>query len=164
METKIIGNESELNLLFKELLDGVRDDIEETQRNVSLYYDAIQVEGGKELYGTIYNEALKIKGSARDRQLKFLNMFKERVSKKEAMLVAKKEENSEDSFDNFSQKDMILAIEEMKKNEKKDLVKPSIVLEKSNKISPIVNPTFQVQNDEEEEDENWDEEEENEKE
>lgn len=84
----LTASEQELNRLFKEILDGVRDDIIESQQNVEMYFEAITNEtGGKELYGTLYNEALKIKGSSRDRQLKFLNMFKDRVSVKEKLAL-----------------------------------------------------------------------------
>lgn len=78
--------ESQLNSLFKEILDGVRDDINEAQSNCERLLAKIQdpaVTAGLELYGTSYNDALKVKGSARDRQLKFLGLFKDRVSTKE---------------------------------------------------------------------------------
>ena len=99
-ENKIIGAESELNSLFKKILDGLDSDLIEADENVQLYLTAVTSEtGGKEMYGTLYNDALKIKGSARDRQLKFLNMFKDRVSKKEQMQILKKEDGSgKDSF------------------------------------------------------------------
>lgn len=78
-------DELELNKLFKELLDGVRDDITEATENVEIYHTAIENDtgSGKEIYGPAYNDALKIKGLARARQLSFLGMFKDRVSVKE---------------------------------------------------------------------------------
>lgn len=96
----IEGKESELNSLFKETLDGLRDDLIETDENVQLYLTAIQNDpGGKEMYGSFYNDALKIKGSARDRFLKFLALIKDRVAKKEDMaLKTKVDEDAEFSF------------------------------------------------------------------
>lgn len=80
----IVANEPELNQLFQEVLSGIRDDINEAQQNVEMYMDAIlNATGGKDVYGQLYNEALKIKGQARDKQLKFIDMFKDRVTKKE---------------------------------------------------------------------------------
>ena len=93
--TGIVTSENELNELFKETLDGIRDDITEAKQNVDMYFEAVLNEtGGKETYGTAYNEALKIKGSARARQLSFLGMFKDRVAVKEKIEMineAKKE-------------------------------------------------------------------------
>lgn len=92
-DKKIKGNEDELNSLFKETLDGLRDDLTEADENVQLYLQAILNDpGGKELYGSLYNDALKIKGSSRDRFLKFLGLIKDRVGKKEDMALKKKEE------------------------------------------------------------------------
>jgi len=77
-------DEVELNSLIKELLDGCRDDLSEAESNMQIYLEEIQSnKDGKQLYGVLYNDALKIKGSARDRQLKLLNMFKDRVTTKE---------------------------------------------------------------------------------
>lgn len=85
---KIKGTEEELHDLFKETLDGLRDDLQETDENVQVYLNAILNDpGGKELYGSLYNDALKIKGQARDRTLKFLALYKDRVSKKEEMAL-----------------------------------------------------------------------------
>lgn len=111
-------NEDQLNNLFKEVLDGLRDDIIEAQLNVEIYKNAMTVDGGKELYGQLCNSALSIKGSARDRQLKFLNTFKDRVSKKEAIAIAKemKEKDGKASGTAQSHADVIKLLEEMKKN------------------------------------------------
>jgi len=89
-------NEGELNLLFRELLEGCRDDLAEATQNVNMFFDAIQdkkTSGGIEMYAQYYNDALKIKGSARDKQLKLLNMFKDRVSTKEKINLNKREES-----------------------------------------------------------------------
>lgn len=91
----MITNEEQLNDLFKEVLDGLRDDIVEAQDNVKAYQDAVSaVQMGLELFGSGLNQALTVKGSARDRQLKFLNAFKERVTKKEAVELTKEMKNS----------------------------------------------------------------------
>lgn len=86
----IDATESALNDLFKEVLDGLRDDILEAQTNVDMYQKAINVSvDGKDMYGPMLNAALSVKGSARDRQLKFLGHFKDRVTKKESVELAK---------------------------------------------------------------------------
>src|SRR4051812_40132033 len=90
----IVAEEPELNKLFQEVLSGIRDDINEAQQNVEMYLDAIiNSTGGKELYGNLYNDALKIKGQARDKQLKFIDMFKDRVTKKEIINANVKKES-----------------------------------------------------------------------
>ncbi|MEO6304888.1 MAG: hypothetical protein ABIP51_17135 [Bacteroidia bacterium] len=108
-DKKIKGNEDELHGLFRETLDGLRDDLIETDENVQLYLDAIQNDpGGKELYGSLYNDALKIKGSARDRTLKFLALYKDRVSKKEDMALKSNERTgSEFSIDHSDLNDLV---------------------------------------------------------
>lgn len=122
----ITGNESELNNLFKEVLDGLRDDLLESQENVDMYLDSIKNDpGGKELYGSLYNDSLKIKGMSRDRQLKFLNMFKDRVSKKEMMSIAKKETTgNEFALDHGNLNDWVQKI----KNQQYENAKPEIDL------------------------------------
>ena len=92
----INANDGELNLLFRELLEGCRDDLEEARLTVSMYLDEIEKfkkDGGIERFGSGYNDALKIKGQARDRQLKLINIFKDRVSTKEKINLTKKDES-----------------------------------------------------------------------
>jgi len=85
-------NEGELNSLFKEVLDGLRDDLIEAQQNADLYYeDILNSAQGREMFGNAYNDALKIKQSARDKTLKFLGLFKERVGKKEDVELKQKQ-------------------------------------------------------------------------
>lgn len=114
--------ELHLNKLFKEVLDGLRDDIYESQQNVDMYAESIAVEGGKDLYGSLYNDALRIKGSARDRQLKFLNTFKERVATKEQIDLKKElkqqEKQAGTGNNGPSIADMNKVIEEMSKSGK----------------------------------------------
>lgn len=115
----LTGSEQELNKLFKELLDGCRDDLEEAKINVEQFLEEVVSNGsmGKERFGNFYNDALRIKGDARDRQLKLLNMFKDRVSTKEKIELTKAEQN-----DNIgalpSTQEMSQYIEEMEKARK----------------------------------------------
>jgi len=88
-------DEVQLNNLFKEVLDGLRDDVEEAKENVERYLSRITTDPQTlDLYGPLLNTALSIKGSARDKQLKFLNTFKDRVTKKEAIELSKGESKS----------------------------------------------------------------------
>lgn len=96
MEKATISNlsvsESELNNLLREALEGIRDDVKEAQENADLYLQALLNEdGGKGLYGRDYCDALRIKGQARALQLKFIDMFKDRVTKLEIQRLAKKD-------------------------------------------------------------------------
>lgn len=125
--SSINTNDNELNVLFRELLEGLRDDLEEAKDAVMMYKDAMDEnkESGKITYGQFYNDALKIKGAARDRQLKFGNMFKDRVSTKEKISLVKKEE----TFGALpSQSEMTKFIEEMEKNKlpRNIIVEPNI--------------------------------------
>jgi hypothetical protein len=119
----IVADEPELNALFQEALSGIRDDINEAQQNVELYLDAIlNSTGGKEMYGPLYNDALKIKGSARDKQLKFLDMFKDRVTKKEIINANVKKESDAP----FDHSELNKVLEEMSQGRKYESVKPII--------------------------------------
>lgn len=96
---KLQNNDEELTDLFAEALNGLRNDIEETNENVQIYYTALHNDsGGKELYGQSYNEALKIKGQARDRFLKFLALMKDRVTKKEDLASRDKGKGDDDDL------------------------------------------------------------------
>lgn len=108
-------NEQQLNDLFKEVLDGVRDDLNETQMNVKQYQDKIDKdELAIEMFGTLLNQALTIKGSARDRQLKFLNTFKDRVTKKEATALAQELKNQQVGSGGMDHTEMNKLMEELK--------------------------------------------------
>ena len=124
----IAVSDPELNKLFKEVLDGIRDDISEAQENVALYHSAVLDEtGGKDIYGNAYNEALKIKGSARARQLSFLQSFKDRVAVKEKVQMlneAKKEAAAVTGGTSFNHSAMNKFIEEYESN--KNIVQPTI--------------------------------------
>lgn len=123
---KIKGTEEELHSLFRETLDGLRDDLIETDENVQLYFDAILNDsGGKELYGSLYNDALKIKGSARDRTLKFLALYKDRVNKKEDMaLKANEKTGSEFAIDHSDLNELVGKIKLSAGEDVKPYIKP----------------------------------------
>jgi len=88
-EKKISANEGELNGLFYEILQGCREDLKEAQDNVDMYVEDIySSKDNKMVYGPLYNEALKVKGSARDRQIKLLALIKTRVGEKEKMVLS----------------------------------------------------------------------------
>lgn len=81
-------DEAMLNNLMKEMYDNLKDDSEEAQRNVDEYFKLIEAAPQlRDQFGAGYNDSLKIKGSVRDKQLKFLGMFKDRVTKKEDRAV-----------------------------------------------------------------------------
>ena len=111
-------NDKQLNDLFKELLDGLRDDMAEANENVLMYQKSIEEDDmGKEMWGQLLNAALTIKGSARDKQLKFLNMFKERVTRKEQVKIAEEAKKAEaNPTAGVTVSDMNKMLEEMQKN------------------------------------------------
>lgn len=114
---EINADEQALNDLFKEMLDGLRDDMIEATNNAEEYFDIINGNADQRaLFGTLYHEALKVKGSARDRQLKFLNSFKERVSKKESDLLAKEIKGlGKNTSASFNHNDMNKTLEDLLK-------------------------------------------------
>jgi hypothetical protein len=125
--SSIVADEHQLNSLFQEALSGVRDDINEAQQNIELYMDAIlHSDGGKEMYGTLYNDALKIKGQARDKQLKFLDMFKDRVTKKEILQNNTKKE-SEVPFDHM---ELNRLVDDINQGKKMEAIRPIVEAKK----------------------------------
>lgn len=173
MEEKnhIAGTEQELNSLFKELLEGCKDDLEESKLNVEMFLEEIANQGqsGKERFGQLYNEALKIKGDARDRQLKLLNMFKDRVSTKEKNEMSKAEKI--DSVGPLpSTHEMNQYIEEMEKaraSNKPEVISLSTDLSKELSNQKAIQDSYQTINEDDDEDyeldfeddeTNWDEE------
>ena len=61
-----------------------------------------------EIYGPTLNQALTVKGSARDRQLKFLNTFKDRVTKKEVIDENKKIKTKNNDKLNFNEMNKLM--------------------------------------------------------
>jgi len=137
-----------LSSLFLELYEGTSNDLLESQKNV----DAIQTlmdkdnTNGRQIYGEMFNNSLKIKGDARDKQLKLLNMFKERVNTKEKLELVKKDKN-ESLGPLMDPGDMIKMIEEAEESLKID----EKVVITSEPIDQPVNTQIQKIEDEEDE-------------
>ncbi len=109
-------NESELNALFREVIDGLRDDLAETQAQADMYFVEITNRtDGKDVYGPAYDAALKTKGQARDRMLKFVGLFKERVTKKEDVKL-KQESTQATTTQAIDHEGMNRMLEDMTKN------------------------------------------------
>ncbi len=77
--------------LINEMLLDLQEDVKETKENVEFYKNLVSKQFGPEQYGELFNEALKIKGSARDRVLKLLTLIRDRVKAKEVIELSKKE-------------------------------------------------------------------------
>jgi hypothetical protein len=77
---------SGLETLLNKILEACEADIEETEQNIAFYKSQVMNDvNGKEMYGTYLNDALKIKGQARDRYIKIINIWKDRVKVKEIL-------------------------------------------------------------------------------
>jgi len=72
------------------MLNDLIEDVDETKENVQFYKTLVNKQYGPEAYGELFNEALKIKGAARDRMLKILTLIRDRVKAKEVLATAKK--------------------------------------------------------------------------
>jgi hypothetical protein len=73
-------------LLLTRILESCEEDIAETEQNIAFYKAEVMNNPlGREQYGVMLNDALKIKGQARDRYIKIINIFKDRVKVKEIM-------------------------------------------------------------------------------
>lgn len=84
-----------LELLLNKILKACEEDIEETEQNIAFYKaEVINNPLGKENYGIMLGDALKIKGQARDRYIKCVNLFKDRVKMKEVLEQAKGADDS----------------------------------------------------------------------
>lgn len=83
---KIAIDDEGLNNLINDALNGCLEDLQEAALNVDLYKNEVLNDKlGKERYSTQLNDALKIKGLARDRMLKLINLVKDRVKTKELL-------------------------------------------------------------------------------
>lgn len=77
-------NDDGLEELINDLYNSCLEDIEEANLNVNLYKtEVLNNPLGKESFGTLLSDALKIKGTARDRIIKVVNLVKDRVKSKE---------------------------------------------------------------------------------
>jgi hypothetical protein len=89
---KVDVNSEGFDQFLNELLNELIEDVEEAGTNSQNYRDLVkQSKMGTEMYGNLYNDALKIKGSARDRIIKILAIMKDRVKAKEDKKDSKKE-------------------------------------------------------------------------
>jgi hypothetical protein len=90
---------SGLEMLLNRILKACEDDIAETEQNIAFYKsEVINNPLGKEQWGSMLGDALKIKGQARDRYIKCVNLFKDRVKMKEIMEKAQGNEDSPESL------------------------------------------------------------------
>jgi len=118
------ANEQNLNSLFYEVLKGIREDLSEADDNAKSVLQTLEnTDSGIILLGPIYNEALKIKSGARDAQLKFLGLFKDRVSKKEIVDIQTKKNKKE--FSHLPDKTQLnKLLKEMDDDEKEKIIEP----------------------------------------
>lgn len=73
-----------LEILLNRALKHCEEDMKEVEQNVSFYKtEVINTPLGKEQFGISLNDALKIKGQTRERFIKIINLFKDRVKVKE---------------------------------------------------------------------------------
>lgn len=109
MSDKKPYNDERLNELFDDVLSGLKEDLDEATQNVEIYKkEIINNTMGKEAFGQLYNDALRIKGQARERVLKAINLIKERIKVKE---VIQKERS--DGGGNTNPEEIVSAIDKM---------------------------------------------------
>lgn len=85
--------------LLKQVLGELYDDVKETDDNIKLYRDELTKTAGKQMYGELLNNSLKLKGDARDRVIKLINIIKDRVKSKEVIEKLNNDGTSESSED-----------------------------------------------------------------
>lgn len=103
-----------LDNLYDEFYFSLKEDLEEVDENVRQYHLLVDDDpDGKALFGTLYNDSLKIKGQNRERQLKFLNSYKERVAKLESDVL--KFENGEDDDEEVNHSGVSQVLKELVK-------------------------------------------------
>ena len=71
--------------LLKQVLGELYEDLDETDANIKLYKDELTKVAAKQMYGELLNNSLKLKGDARDRIIKLVNIIKDRVKSKEVI-------------------------------------------------------------------------------
>jgi hypothetical protein len=84
-------NSTGLETLLKRALLQCEEDFEEAEENVQTYKTELinNKDLGKEMFGSLHSDALRIKGQARERYLKIINLFKDRVKTKELIQGSK---------------------------------------------------------------------------
>jgi len=79
-------NEESLEQLLKEALKDLDSDLQEANENCEIYKDQIVNNPmGKDQYGPSYHKALDIKANVRDKQIKVINIIKDRLKVKELL-------------------------------------------------------------------------------
>lgn len=79
-------NEESLEILLKEALKDLDSDLQEASENCEVYKDQIVNNPmGKDQYGQYYHQALTIKANVRDKQIKVINIIKDRLKVKELL-------------------------------------------------------------------------------
>lgn len=78
--SKIELNEAGLKTLTQNILKGLVEDLEEAQINIENYKTKMEQSTGFDVYGSLFNDSLKIKGSVRDKLIKVASMIKDKAS------------------------------------------------------------------------------------
>lgn len=113
-----IGADSDsLEKLLKSAYDSYQEDVAEANSLIKTYKDAMDSNPqlGIEMYGHFLAEAIKLKGSARERLLKIVNLLSNRVRAKEFMT-----KGQPDMFAFGSPEQMLAYIENMKLKKEED--------------------------------------------
>lgn len=87
-DKRLVITDKDLEKLLRQALDETKNDLTEADEHAGQVLDKINDDknrAGLEMYAHIYQEALKVKGSARERYLKVINMIKDRLRIKETM-------------------------------------------------------------------------------
>lgn len=92
MATGLKVDDISLEKLIVQSLADVEQDMKDVDVNIDLYRAAMSTGTfALEQYGELYNEALKLKGSLRDRVLKIISLMKDRVKTKEVYAMTKRD-------------------------------------------------------------------------
>jgi|ERR1035437_407198 hypothetical protein len=73
-------NENGLKILTQEILKGLIEDLKESQDNIDTYKTKMGQGVGFDMYGSLFNDSLKIKGSVRDKLIKMAGMIKDKAA------------------------------------------------------------------------------------
>lgn len=109
-EYKDVTSENTLEDLLKLVLKGCDEDIKEANENIALYLEEIGKNPlAKEMFGSLLNDSIKIKGQARDRFMKAVTMIANRIKTKEFITKA-----AGASPDYFSPENLVKSIESLR--------------------------------------------------
>lgn len=85
--------QNKLNEIIDDLIDGAKEDLVEAEHNISVLYEMIEGDDDQRmLYGSMYHDALKIKGQVRTRNMQIATLLKDRISKIESDELKKSKE------------------------------------------------------------------------